>query len=253
MGPRRLKVCHISDTHGYHNYMNVPECDLLIYSGDLSMSGERYTVESFFKWISRLSQCTYKCVVAGNHDLCFDPHRGGNNGEKPEWLQELIDDFMGVESPFGQTGEPKTNFYLENSSCEIWGVKIWGSPTSAWFGGDRWAFNVRSHEAKELYSTIPLGTDIVVTHGPAHTYGDWAINCACYTGCYELADAIKRVKPLLHLFGHIHESYDVYPTSHGTYHVNGCVCDLSYTIRREPWLLDVDFDEKEVEILNKKL
>lgn len=242
---RKLKICHFSDTHEYHDYVTIPECDIAICSGDISMIGERRAVEKFFKWYARQSNATYKILVAGNHDLCFDPQRGGNSGQKPEWLRELLYDFeLTVEGHMN-------NHYLENDSCEIMGVKIWGSPTSNWFGGDRWAFNVREPEAEELYSTIPLGTDIVITHGPAYTYGDWAINCACYVGDHKLAYHLKRVNPLLHLFGHIHESYGHYPTSMGINFFNGCICDLSYKPKREPWLLEVDFDEKEIEILNK--
>lgn len=235
---RQLKICHISDSHNLHKELKIPECDVLVCSGDFSMMGYKHEVESFFRWFKMQANATWKILVAGNHDLSFDPQRGGNSGSKPEWLISLI-----------EQAKKYNIIYLENESYEIEGVKFWGSPTSAWFHGDHWAFNVREKEAEELYSQIPYKTDVVITHGPAYTYGDWCINCACYVGDHVLARHIKRVKPLLHLFGHIHESYGM-SHSTDTYHVNGSNCDLSYQIGNKPVLLDVNFDEKEVELIN---
>lgn len=216
------------------------------------MLGQRNEVERFFKWFGRQSQATYKIFCAGNHDLSFDPQRGGNSGEKPDWLLDLLDEFE-APSYLGDKEYPSNNYYLENTSCEIWGVKFWGSPTSSWFHGDRWAFNVREPEAEALYSTIPEGTDVLITHGPAFAYGDWCLNCACYVGDHVLTKHVKRVKPLLHLFGHIHESYGYYPTSWDTYFFNGCNCALDYRIHNEPWLIEADFDEKEIKVLNERV
>lgn len=238
---RRLKICHISDTHGKHKQLEIPECDVLICSGDISMMGYKHEVESFMQWIGRQSNATFKLFIAGNHDLTFDPQRGGNTGTKPDWLLDLLHEKQVYNNVF----------YLENQSFEIEGVKFWSSPTSAWFHGEHWAFNVRQPEADALYSTIPLGTDIVITHGPAYLYGDWCLNCACYVGDHTLDYHVRRVKPLLHFFGHIHESYGHGKTPHGTHWFNGCNCGLDYEIHNEPWLMDVDFDNKTVEILNK--
>ena len=53
---------------------------------------------------------------------------------------------------------------------------------------------------------IPLDTDVLITHGPP-----FGILDRCYddqrVGCEELLKAVKRVKPKLHVFGHIHENY----------------------------------------------
>lgn len=245
VGSRKLRLCHISDTHGHHRDLIIPECDVLIHSGDLSMMGERKTVEDFFEWMNSLNQCKYKCFVAGNHDVTFDPQRGGNDGAKPGWLISLINKFTEHHNSYN-------NFYLENTACEIEGIKFWGSPTSAWFHGQNWAFNVREPEAEALYSTIPLGTDVLITHGPAFTYGDWCINCACYVGDHKLNYHVQRVKPLLHLFGHIHESYGHQGSPFGTTFFNGCNCTLQYQVGNKPWLIDADFENKEVEVLNER-
>lgn len=242
---RKLKICHISDMHGKHKYLQIPECDVLVCSGDISMMGYKNELESFFSWFKRRARATYKILVAGNHDLTFDPQRGGNKGDKPEWLKEMISSFENDEKDVS-----KDNYYLENQSIEIEGVKFWGSPTSAWFHGDRWAFNLKPEDSKEIYSTIPQGTDVVITHGPAYGHQDYCLDVCRGVGDMELGFALGRIKPLLHLFGHIHESYG-YSSLRGMHFFNGCNCDLSYEVVNKPRLIEANFDNKEVEVLNE--
>lgn len=230
--------------HGHHHDLNIPACDVIVCSGDISMSGGKNEVIDFFAWFMGLTQCEYKILVAGNHDLSFDPLRGGNGGTKPEWLRELIVHF--------ETSNPGLNPYLENDSCEIKGVKFWGSPTSSWFHGDTWAFNVREKQAEDLYSTIPEGIDVLITHGPSLGCGDWCDNVSGPVGDKVLAHHIRRVKPLLHLFGHIHEAYG-HEESVDSHHFNGSNCTIQYRIGNKPWLIDADFDNKEVEVLNERV
>lgn len=236
-----LKICHISDLHNRHSKVAIPECDLLICSGDISGMGYRSEVESFFKWFNRQHQATYKVLVAGNHDITFDPKKN-LDGCKPEWLIETMYNLYMRDSP--------NNFYLENDSCEIMGLKIWGSPYSSWFNGETWGFNVhRGKESNDLYSTIPLGTDIVITHGPPFGHNDWCRDVRTAIGCEDLRYHVQRVKPLLCLSGHIHESYG-YDFDNDTYYFNGAICDLSYNPVNAPWLLEADFDKREVKVLN---
>jgi Icc-related predicted phosphoesterase len=37
------------------------------------------------------------------------------------------------------------------------------------------------------------------------------------TGCHELLDAVTRIQPRLHVFGHIHPAYGVFRTEHTTF------------------------------------
>jgi hypothetical protein len=54
---------------------------------------------------------------------------------------------------------------------------------------------------------IPDDTDVLITHGPPHGVLDAAMD-GFLCGCEELLDAVTtRVKPRLHIFGHIHEGY----------------------------------------------
>jgi Icc-related predicted phosphoesterase len=86
---------------------------------------------------------------------------------------------------------------LQNSSVEIEGVKIWGSPVTPYFLG--MAFNAKSgKEIKKVWNKIPLDTDIIITHGPPKAILDNGI------GCEELQVRVNKIKPLIHCFGHAH-------------------------------------------------
>jgi Icc-related predicted phosphoesterase len=70
------------------------------------------------------------------------------------------------------------------------------------------AFNLdRGAPIKEKWDLIPSNglVDVLVTHGPP--YGILDVTYENLTvGCEELAIAVKdRIKPRLHVFGHIHE------------------------------------------------
>ncbi len=54
-----------------------------------------------------------------------------------------------------------------------------------------------------MYANIPADTDILVTHAPPQGILDAG------QGCAELLEASKRVRPKLHVFGHVHAGYGV--------------------------------------------
>ena len=67
-----MKIWHISDTHGYHDLLEIPEgIDMVIHSGDCSNPRDPYNnepeVRGFIDWFSSLD-IKYKVYVAGNHD-----------------------------------------------------------------------------------------------------------------------------------------------------------------------------------------
>src|SRR5690606_11518487 len=132
-----------------------------------------------------------KIFVAGNHD----------------WLFEKDDDrARGLLDP-GIS-------YLQDSSTEIDGLKIYGSPWQPRFFD--WAFNLnRGREMAEKWAMIPDEIDILITHGRPHGILDlvprqgWNEN----TGCEELRKRVEQLSHLgrlkLHVFGHIHCGYGV--------------------------------------------
>lgn len=226
-----MKVVAISDTHGLHSQMEheLPEGDLLIHAGDLTNVGRKVEVEDVFNWFKSISnRYTHGIVfVAGNHDRSFDSKFNlESQTDKPIWLQKLFSTL------------PSNIHYLENNSVNINGINIWGSPTTPWFHGDRWAFNRhRGPEIKEIWDTIPTNTDIVVTHGPVYGKLDFTEYDKLYVGCFELQKRLYEVKPKYHIGGHIHEGYGMTYDENTTY-INASTCNLHY----EPVNTPIEFD-----------
>jgi len=58
-------------------------------------------------------------------------------------------------------------------------------------------------------------------------------------GCADLLDEIvTRIRPRVHLFGHIHEGYGV-TLRDGTRYVNASSCDVRYRLVNPPIVLDL--------------
>ena len=59
-----MKIVHISDTHGskYHNKLEIPECDVLIHSGDVGGRTNLFELQSFIIWFLEQS-ATIKIFV----------------------------------------------------------------------------------------------------------------------------------------------------------------------------------------------
>lgn len=251
---KKLIIGHISDTHNKHKQIKWPvpleTIDVLVHSGDISGIGLKSEVENFFKWFTALP-VKHKILVAGNHDKSFDPLTNREYLEEgmlqlgvnwPMWLVRCIEEF--------NNASPGKNFYLENESIEIEGVKFWGSPVTPEFGYG-WAFNSpRGSSIREFWKEIPLDTDVVITHGPPIFHNDLSENSQQYVGCVDLREIIKRVKPLLSLHGHIHEGYG-YSYDADTHYFNGSICTLKgYEPTNLPWIIDTDFVEGKITILN---
>ena len=93
----KIKIWHISDTHGFHKQLKVPEdVDIVLHSGDAGNYGDPYRndpeINDFANWFAALP-IMYKVYVAGNHDSAVE-HRLwhkklflflSNSKEKKSW------------------------------------------------------------------------------------------------------------------------------------------------------------------------
>lgn len=215
-----MKIVLISDTHTKHRSIKLPEGDLLLHAGDLTYDGTLADIEDFNVWVGeQKSKFTYGVVtVAGNHDLTMDI----NHRKYTEDAEKLLFNCI----------------YLNDSGCEINGLKIWGSPVSPTFGYD-WAFNRgRGEEIKENWDKIPADTDVLITHGPPWQFLDKPFGRRSPVGCADLLDAVLRIKPKLHVFGHIHGSYGE-GTYEGIIFVNASSVDEAYTPVNTPIVVEL--------------
>ena len=177
-----MKCVVISDTHGMHRKIDIPDGDVLIHGGDILGRGSLQELREFNDWLGELPHA-YKLIIAGNHDWCFE------RDEKAS--RELL----------------TNGIYLQDESFEIEGVKFYGSPWQPWFLD--WAFNLPRGEAiKNKWDLIPQGIDVLITHGPCYGILD-KTSSGENVGCEELLKSLERIKPKFHLCGHIHEGYGI--------------------------------------------
>jgi len=218
-----MRIILISDTHGRHKEVTIPNGDILIHSGDFSGRGDPYEVKDFLEWFTSQPH-TNKIFIAGNHDLSFE--------NKPAWLEDMLDKLA------------PNIFYLEDSLVTIDDVKFYGSPWQPEFHD--WAFNlVRGPELAEKWAKIPLDTNVLITHGPAYSYLDYTIFSHQNVGCHDLLEKIQEVKPQIHTFGHIHHSYGSTYSEYTTY-FNASICDERYMPTNKPLIVDLDLDTKKI-------
>eukprot|EP01064_Diplonema_japonicum_P033849 TRINITY_DN678_c0_g1_i7.p1 TRINITY_DN678_c0_g1~~TRINITY_DN678_c0_g1_i7.p1 ORF type:complete len:146 (+),score=23.54 TRINITY_DN678_c0_g1_i7:49-486(+) len=62
-----LRVVCISDTHGWHETLDLPECDILVHCGDICTVDGGNEMPEFKEWLCR-QKATHKVVIGGNHD-----------------------------------------------------------------------------------------------------------------------------------------------------------------------------------------
>ncbi|MCU0449145.1 MAG: metallophosphatase domain-containing protein [Bernardetiaceae bacterium] len=192
-----MRLVCLSDTHGLHGQIAVPEGDLLLHAGDVSRRGELTEIIEFDRWLGTLPH-PHKVIVAGNHDFLFE--------REPHLAASLISNAI----------------YLNDSGVEIGGVRIWGSPISPSF--HNWAFNrERGADIRRHWDLIPAGTDILITHGPPQGVLDLTLDGQA-VGCADLREVVQKINPGLHLFGHIHEAWGQQRLG-STLFVNACVLD----------------------------
>ena len=137
----KVRIICISDTHGQHAGLRLPDGDILIHAGDFMTYGNApREIIDFDAWLGRQPHA-HKIVIAGNHDRLFESH--------PIPARALITNVI----------------YLEDSGVEVEGLKFWGSPVQPPF--NNWAFNVqRGAPIRRHWDKIPTDTDVLVTHGP---------------------------------------------------------------------------------------
>ncbi|CAI6089999.1 unnamed protein product [Clonostachys chloroleuca] len=176
-----IRVVSISDTHD--QTVSIPPGDILIHAGDLTDAGTAHDIQLQLDWLKKQPH-PVKLVIAGNHDSYFDPRSR---------KQEDIDQASKLDLD-GIT-------YLENSSTvvEINGRKlnIFGAPDIPECGPSSFAFQYAPDESKWM-SKVPPNTDILITHCPPAHHRDLDL------GCPHLLREVWRIKPRLHVFGHIH-------------------------------------------------
>jgi Icc-related predicted phosphoesterase len=229
-----LRIVFTSDCHGRLTKLDsLPEGDVFVMAGDILPNFARAAhmdairqeqalreLDSFFQ------KLPYKHVllVAGNHDWIFEKNRAAR-----KTLKKIT--------------------YLEDEGVTIDGIKFYGSPWQPEFCD--WAFNLdRNGKAlKSVWDKIPDDTDVLITHGPPWGHLDQIVPTegnvtqagrdSEHLGCELLAARVEKIKPRIHVFGHIHGSYGQKQVGE-TLFVNAALCNESYQAVNPPHVIDIE-------------
>lgn len=189
-----MQITIIADTHGLHHNLKLAAGETLIHAGDITEYGTEEEVIDFIKWFDQ-QPFKHKIFIAGNHDLFLEACT-------KIALQKLL---------------PPNIIYLQNSGVIIEGITIWGSPISPYFLG--MAFNKkRGNAIKKVWNKIPTNTNVLITHTPPKGIMDNGL------GCEDLLQCVQQIKPILHIFGHIHQQYGMQDINQ-TRFINAAVVD----------------------------
>jgi predicted phosphodiesterase len=203
--PSSITIVALSDSHSCHpSLRDLPLADVLIHTGDSTQHGTKEELQDVITWLATLP-CKNKVVIAGNHDIGLDKDctyrsalasRAGTYAT-PEETDSLI-------TTMKQQGI--TYLSPENSLVELHNrgttLEIYGLPYSPLSIGPSAFMRSRS---EDTWADIHGYYDILLSHSPPRGYLD-RNRAGEHVGCEHFLSAIRRVRPAVAVFGHVHEA-----------------------------------------------
>ena len=127
-----MKIWHISDTHTYHDLLQVPDdVDMVIHSGDCSNPRDPYANESevrcFLTWFHSLN-IKYKIYVAGNHEFY--------HGKWPIGIEYLREECAKFSNVYFMENDCKTIDNYTFVGCTLWTDMNRGDPITLYHVAD---------------------------------------------------------------------------------------------------------------------
>ena len=237
---KRVKIVHISDTHGKEmNFLNkglIPDGDILVHSGDMMRrqpeEQHENILENFNNFFGLLPH-KHKLFVAGNNEYCLKIPKNIpckypiDNSRKVQFTKEELKHY-----PKELTQKLLPNcIYLQDEVKTVEGIRFYGTP---WTSSCNMAFSAQRSLRKEIYANIPShkskrAVDIIIAHMPCFGILDTASTSRIYTdqidesthrclvcnqihknyahwGCHLLKEVVvESAKPKVFLCGHVHD------------------------------------------------
>jgi len=232
----------MTDTHGRHGNFEVPLCDVLVHCGDFSKRPTLEAIEdlnNYFDSVLTKQKVIHQqwqeqrrqendednqkiqqqqqqqqeerkstkvpqiICIAGNHDMLF--HSRGNNQEIDNEAKRKL----------------TNSVYLEDATYNYNALEIYGSPWQPHHSTPFNAFKLPRDLLYRKWDKIPTTTDILLTHSPPLGRGDLSSR-GIRAGCLSLLNSVQtRIRPRLHLSGHLHEASGASYDGH-TLFINSC-------------------------------
>ena len=204
-----MRVALTSDTHGYT--ATIPaNVDAVLHAGDIGPDVEAasWFRDTFYPWAAHVGVPVF--ATFGNHDFI------GERDQLP-------------------SGAPRNLRLAVDEPCDVLGVPVWFSPWSVRFFD--WAYMADEATLKRKYLRIAPDTQVIVTHGPPHGYGDLTAARA-RAGSRSLTERMKELTALrLVVTGHIHEAFGTYDAN-GVAVYNVSMVDFGYRPCHEAVVID---------------
>ncbi|KHE81765.1 Metallo-dependent phosphatase [Neurospora crassa] len=212
--PTRLLL--LSDTHIRSRSKNplpfpVPSTpvDIVIHAGDITDSSTLSEFRLCLSYLRRLN-APLKLIIAGNHDYTLDVpasthihtsthsqrKRRPDIGDPGEAISLLT---SAAKDGIFYLQEGTHHFGLSNGAQ----LTVYASPATPAFGSQGFQYTQQEGHVFD----IPPEADIVISHGPPRGILDVSRLTRASCGSVELWEAVKRTRPKLHVFGHIHEAW----------------------------------------------
>ena len=205
-----IRFLVLSDTHdsAFPDPSTLPTVDVVLHCGDLTQVG---SMKRFGEAVERLAACDaeLKLAIPGNHDLELDPEwwaKELEDGDDPELPQKAAALFTAAGGQGVRLLEEGLHHIALKDGRSF---RIYASPYTPEFNGYAFAYGPQEDRFNSGKNPIPDDVDVVMTHGPPTAPGcRLDVNFKSERcGCPKLWEAIKRVQPRVHCFGHIHEAY----------------------------------------------
>ncbi|KAH0795635.1 metallophosphoesterase domain-containing protein 1 isoform X2 [Histomonas meleagridis] len=199
--------------------------------GDFTAYGNVDDVDSFRDWYLQ-QPFKYRVVIAGNHELTFD------EVNRDDIIQRYLPYFKVPVETIKSHIYHDGIIYVEHDTIELMGLKIFCSPYTPFFYN--WAFPLPDLEGT-VWKSIQPQTDIIVTHGPPigilDTVSRELDGPVPREGDEFLKKKVFEIRPAIHIFGHIHESYGI-QVHDSIVFANVSVMNRSYQVVNQPLVFD---------------
>lgn len=228
-----IDICVISDLHGY--LPEIKPCELLLICGDIiplecqgsSNKTNKWFNKTFRDWTERID-CKKILFIAGNHELRVENH---------------TDKYRILFPEHNKATYLKDSQYIYKGS-DGKSYSIYGTPWCQVFGS--WAFMATDDKLEEIYSNIPEGLDILMTHDQPYGYGDILLQKDCpwatgeHIGNKPLAKAVLEKQPRYLFTAHLHSTDHNCVMINQTKRYNVSLKDEKYQVVYEPLYLNID-------------
>jgi Icc-related predicted phosphoesterase len=233
-----VKIVAISDLHGYLP-KDLPEGDVLVIAGDvlpdlrpLSVQAS-WAKETLLNWL-KLKKEKYRNIILtwGNHDFV------DSYGEDvAAHLHDHLNDF--------ENGPPPSFVYICETpqTIKLGKYIFYVNPYCLQLPG--WAYQAHEDCLADMYRDIPLGVDVIVSHGPPMDYCDKLDKIpGFHAGSISLKNAVRKSQPKAVICGHIHEAFGKYTLHHHgssntTTIYNVAQLDVNYKYHNRPVEIEI--------------